>query len=426
MSEALHARSVPLEYGPDALQFDGSPTVLFDRPGLTLVGWGTAALVRAAEAPAALRVIPCDDTVGRAGSGVVALGALPFVDAMDGYLVIPRFTMGISRDAEGITRRWATAVGPTDAALPGTDELFDAVIWQYGATPEVTDEPMVGALSSSMSSVAYGDMVAAAVSVMRESGATLRKVVLSRPITVELDGPLPLSAVLRRLRAGEPNCTIFSMPVPDGTFFGASPELLVARHGDKVSCHPLAGTVPRGDTARADADAQRGLARSAKSRQEHGYVVDEIATTLGTYCDELSVPDEPSMVAFRSVAHLGTRIEGLLRTPVGVLELLERLHPTPAVGGTPRAEALDFIARHEADRRDYWAGPVGWVAADGDGEWMIGIRSARLDADGATVTLRAGAGVVADSDPEAEAAETNVKLSTVLEAVVPGASVQLR
>ncbi|MGD0746195.1 MAG: isochorismate synthase [Acidimicrobiales bacterium] len=426
MSEALHARSVPLEYGPDALQFDGSPTVLFDRPGLTLVGWGTAALVRAAEAPAALRVIPCDDTVGRAGSGVVALGALPFVDAMDGYLVIPRFTMGISRDAEGITRRWATAVGPTDAALPGTDELFDAVIWQYGATPEVTDEPMVGALSSSMSSVAYGDMVAAAVSVMRESGATLRKVVLSRPITVELDGPLPLSAVLRRLRAGEPNCTIFSMPVPDGTFFGASPELLVARHGDKVSCHPLAGTVPRGDTARADADAQRGLARSAKSRQEHGYVVDEIATTLGTYCDELSVPDEPSMVAFRSVAHLGTRIEGHLRTPVGVLELLERLHPTPAVGGTPRAEALDFIARHEADRRDYWAGPVGWVAADGDGEWMIGIRSARLDADGATVTLRAGAGVVADSDPEAEAAETNVKLSTVLEAVVPGASVQLR
>ena len=127
------------------------------------------------------------------------------------------------------------------------------------------------------------------------------------------------------------------MPVPDGAFFGASPELLVARHDDKVSCHPLAGTVPRGDTARADADAQRGLARSPKSREEHGYVVDEIAATLAPYCDELSVPDEPSMVAFRSVAHLGTRIEGHLRTPVGVLELLERLHPTPAVGRHARA-----------------------------------------------------------------------------------------
>ena len=426
MTDALHARSVPLDYGPDALQFDGSPTVLFDRPGLTLVGWGTAQLVRAAEAPTAMRAIPCDDTVRRPGSGVVALGALPFVDAMAGYLVIPRFTMGISRDAEGVTRRWATAVGPAGTALPGTDELFDAVIWQYGTTPEVADDPMVAALSTSMTSAAYGDMVADAVALMREPGATLRKVVLSRPITVELGGPLPLSAVLRRLRAGEPNCTIFSMPVPDGAFFGASPELLVARHDDKVSCHPLAGTVPRGDTARADADAQRDLARSAKGREEHGYVVDEIAATLTPYCDELSVPEEPSMVAFRSVAHLGTRIEGRLGKPVGVLELLERLHPTPAVGGTPRAEALEFIARREADQRDYWAGPVGWVDATGDGEWMIGIRSARLHADGAAVTLRAGSGVVADSVPAAEADETNVKLATVLEAVVPGASVQLR
>ncbi len=427
MTDALHARSVPLEYGPDALQFDGSPTVLFDRPGLTLVGWGTAQLVSAADAPSALRAIPCDDTVRRPGSGVVALGALPFVGAMAGYLVIHRFSMGISRDPEGLTRRWATAVGPADSALPGTDDLFDAVIWQYGTTPEVaTDDPAVTSLSSSMTSLAYGDMVADAVAAMGQPGAALRKVVLSRPVTVRLDGPLPLSAVLRRLRAGEPNCTIFSMPVPDGTFFGASPELLVARQGDKVSCHPLAGTVPRGDTARADADAQRDLARSSKSREEHGYVVAEIAATLTPYCDELSVPEEPSMVAFRSVAHLGTRIEGHLRQPVGVLELLEHLHPTPAVGGTPRAEALEFIARHEADRRDYWAGPVGWVDAAGDGEWMIGIRSARLDADGATVTLRAGAGVVADSVPEAEAAETNVKLATVLDAVVPGASVQLR
>ena len=112
---ALHARTVPLEYGPDALEFDGSPTVLFDRPGLTLVGWGTAQLVPAAEAAAALAAIPCDDAVGALGSGPVALGALPFTDAIGGHLVIPRFTMGTSRDADGVTRRWATAVGPADA-----------------------------------------------------------------------------------------------------------------------------------------------------------------------------------------------------------------------------------------------------------------------------------------------------------------------
>jgi isochorismate synthase len=214
--------------------------------------------------------------------------------------------------------------------------------------------------------------------------------------------------------------------VPDGIFFGATPELLVARHGQRVSCHPLAGTVRRGDTARADADAQGRLAGSAKNRAEHGYVVDAIAAALSPSCEELSVPEAPSLVAFRSVAHLGTRIEGRLREPVSVLTLLERLHPTPAVGGTPRDDALACIAAGEPDPRGYWAGPVGWVDAAGDGEWMIGIRSARLHGEGTAVTLRAGAGIVAASDPEEEAAETDLKLTTVLEALVPGASLQLR
>ncbi|MFZ0248934.1 MAG: isochorismate synthase [Acidimicrobiales bacterium] len=433
--EALHARTVALEYGPDALEFDGSPTVLFDRPGLTLVGWGTALLVPASQAAAALAAIPCDDAVGTLGSGPVALGALPFSDTFAGLLVVPRFTMGTSRDADGVVRRWATAIGPADLALPNTDELFDAVIWQYGSAPDAGPDPAeaaeaaeaaVAELTTPMTAKGYAAMVAAAVSAMAEPGATLRKVVLSRPVEVRLRGRLSLSSVLRRLRAGEPNCTIFSMPVPEGSFFGASPELLVARHGTRVSSHPLAGTVPRGDTARADADAQRDLAGSSKNRAEHRYVVDAIAATLAPFCDQLSVPTEPSVVAFRSVAHLGTRIEGHLAQPVGVLELLEPLHPTPAVGGTPRPEALAFIAGHEAGARGHWAGPVGWVGADGDGEWMIGIRSAQLDADGATLTLRAGGGIVSGSDPGAEAAEADVKLATVLDAVLPGASVQLR
>ena len=427
---ALHARTVPLEYGPDALEFDGSPTVLFDRPGLTLVGWGTALLVPAADAAAALAAIPYDDAVGTLGSGPVALGALPFDDTFAGHLVVPRFTMGTSRDADGITRRWATAVGPADVALPDTGELFDAVIWQYGTAPAPREpvEAAVADLTTPMTAAGYAAMVAEAVAVMAQPGTALRKVVVSRPVEVRLRGQLSLSAVLRRLRAGEPNCTIFSMPVADGSFFGASPELLVARHGTRVSSHPLAGTVSRGDTARADADAQRGLAGSAKNRAEHRYVVDDIAAVLAPFCAELSVPAEPSVVAFRSVAHLGTRIEGRLAgaEPVGVLDLLERLHPTPAVGGTPRPDALAFIAGHEAGARGHWAGPVGWVGADGDGEWMIGIRSAQLDADGARVTLRAGGGIVAGSDPEAEATEADVKLATVLDAVLPGASVQLR
>jgi menaquinone-specific isochorismate synthase len=431
----LHARSVPLEYGPDALQFDGSPTVLFDRPGLTLVGWGTAELVAADEADAALRAIPCDDQVGGPASGVIALGALPFTDAMSGLLVIPRFTMGIESDAEGVTRRWATAVGPADDPLPSTEELFDAVIWQYGSAPEVADadsDVSVSGVSSALDTAGYRAAVAEAVRTMQAPDARLRKVVLSRPLTVDLSGRLPLTRVLRRLRAAEPTCTVFAMPTAAGTFFGASPELLVARHQSRVTCHPLAGTVPRGTTARNDADAQGRLAGSDKDHAEHRYVVDDIAGMLAPFCDELTVPETPSLVTFRSVAHLGTRIVGHLKAPLPtVLQLLDRLHPTPAVGGTPRADALAAIEAGEPDERGYWAGPVGWADARGDGEWMIGIRSALLNANDATpgrtvLGLRAGSGIVADSDPASEAEETNVKLATVLDTVIPGASVELR
>jgi isochorismate synthase len=207
---------------------------------------------------------------------------------------------------------------------------------------------------------------------------------------------------------------------------------LVARHGARVTCHPLAGTVPRGTTARTDADAQGRLAGSDKERAEHRYVVDDIAGMLAPFCEELTVPASPSLVAFRSVAHLGSRIAGRLAAPPPtVLELLDRLHPTPAVGGTPRADALAAIAAGEPDDRGYWAGPVGWADARGDGEWMIGIRSALLYADGTTpggtvLGLRAGSGIVAGSDPPSEAEETNVKLATVLDTVLPGASVELR
>jgi menaquinone-specific isochorismate synthase len=425
VTEELHARTVPLEYGPDPLQFDGSPTVLFDRPGLTLVGWGTATLVRADQAAATLAALPAEDPVRRLGSGPVALGALPFAGAGRGLLVIPRFTMGITRDEDGVPHRWVTAVGPAGSPLPGTDELLESVLWQYDTGLDAPIDPAVVRVSTAMDSTGYARIVADAVTAMRAQGATLRKVVLGRPLAVDLTGPLHLASVLRRLRAAEPNCTVFSMPVPDGVFFGASPELLVARHGAQVTCYPLAGTVPRGDTARSDADAQRDLARSAKSREEHRLVVDAVAAQLGPFCSSLAVPEAPSLVAFRSVAHLGTRIEGTLAGDDSVMDLLAELHPTPAVGGTPRAEALARIAASEAGDRGYWAGPVGWVCAGGDGEWMIGLRSAQLSGSADRLSLRAGAGIVAGSDPEAEAAETNVKLKTVLETVVPGTSVQL-
>ncbi len=424
----LHARTVALDYGPDALEFDASPTVLFDRPGLTLVGWGTALLVPAHQATATLGAIACDDQVRRSGSGVVALGALPFASAMHGELIVPRFIMGIAREVNGETHRWATAVGPTDQPLPTTDELFDSVIWQYGTADAKSGRPdaTISALEATPTTEGYGEMVARAVALMTAPGASVRKMVLSRLITARLDSPLSLAVVLRRLRDHEPNCTIFSFPVPDGTFFGASPELLISRSDRHIACHPLAGTVPRGATARADADAQGALAGSAKEQAEHRYVIDDITSILQPLCTSLVVPPAPSLVTFRAVAHLGTRIEGELSAPTPVLDLVESLHPTPAVGGFPRSAALRAIAEAEPVPRGYWAGPVGWTDAEGNGDWMIGIRSAQLQLDATTVSLHAGAGIVADSDPTSEANEVNVKLSSVLESVVPGGSTSLR
>ena len=264
---------------------------------------------------------------------------------------------------------------------------------------------------------------------MAEPGATLRKVVLSRPIEVRLRGQLALSAVLRRLRAGEPNCTIFSMPVPDGSFFGASPELLVARHGSRVSSHPLAGTVPRGDTARADADAQRGLAGSAKNRAEHRYVVEDIAAALAPFCAELSVPPEPSVVAFRSVAHLGHEDRGAARTGRRAHRGARAPPAAPSHAGGRRHAPRRGPGLHRRPRGGR-AGPLGRAGRLGRRRRRRGVddrhpqRPARPEE--ATLRLRAGGGIVADSDPEAEAAEADVKLATVLDAVLPGASVQLR
>ena len=245
-----------------------------------------------------------------------------------------------------------------------------------------------------MTAAGYAAMVADAVAAMAQPGATLRKVVLSRPVEVRLHGTLSLSAVLRRLRAGEPNCTIFSMPVPDGSFFGASPELLVARHGTGSRATPwpgpCRGATPPGPTPTPSAT----WPRSAKNRAEHRYVVDDIAAALAPFCAELSVPTEPSVVAFRSVAHLGHADRGAAGRSTGRGARAPGAAPSDA--GRRRDAARRGPGLHRAAtrraQRGHWAGPVGWVGAGGDGEWMIGIRSAQLDADGATLTLRAGGG----------------------------------
>ncbi|MGH9020103.1 MAG: chorismate-binding protein, partial [Acidimicrobiales bacterium] len=201
-------------------------------------------------------------------------------------------------------------------------------------------------------------------------------------------------------------------------FVGASPELLVRREGARVTCNPLAGTISLPAAADPD-DYETWLLGSAKNLHEHAVVVDEIVSLLARDYDDITADPQPSIVALRSVAHLGswvTAVRSDASSAPDALAVLRLLHPTAAVGGLPRAAALDLIAELEVHDRGHYAGPVGWVDARGDGEWWIGLRGV-IVAD-RSFEAWAGAGIVSESDPIAEREETRDKLAVVLSALL--------
>ena len=244
----------------------------------------------------------------------------------------------------------------------------------------------------------------------------LRKVVLARSIEVSADHAFDPRRLAHRLRAVDPHAYTFIAPAGDGVLVGASPELLVSRHGTEVRANPLAGSAARsGDPAEDRANAET-LAASAKDGEEHAVVVEAVAAVLGPLCDALEWDPRPVPIETPNVWHLSTRFRGRLREPApSALDLARALHPTPAVGGAPTDAALAAIGQLEGFDRGCYAGPVGWVDAAGDGEWAIALRCALLRGDRAT--LYAGAGIVGASDPPAELAETDRKFRAFLDAL---------
>ncbi|MFT3835335.1 MAG: isochorismate synthase [Micropruina sp.] len=256
----------------------------------------------------------------------------------------------------------------------------------------------------------------------RIAAGGLHKVVLGRSVDVVSDPPLDADAILARLLADRPGRYVFRVPLTDDldgpVLIGASPELLVSRRGRTVRSLPLAGSVARTADGATDRHRERSLLESAKDRREHAFVVDAVVAALADVCAGV-VADEPRIVSTDMLHHLGTRIGGTLAAnPAGpassALHLAQLLHPTPAIGGAPTASALQAIAELEPDRGPL-TGAVGWVDADGDGEFAVAIRAGVLD--GARLRLFAGAGIVAGSDPDAEVAETGAKLATMMKAV---------
>ena len=243
----------------------------------------------------------------------------------------------------------------------------------------------------------------------------LTKAVIAREVSVTSPEPIDVHAVLLRLKATFGSSFRYSV---DG-FIGASPELLVAVQGSTVRSRPLAGTTPRTGDPDTDRRAADELLASEKNQIEHRVVIDMIHDTLLPWCSYLDWQPEPSIVSVANVQHLSTELEGHLSDPrPNVLELVAALSPTPALGGFPKAEALALIAEAEGFLRGNYGGAVGWVDAAGDGTWAVAIRCAELSADRRTARLVAGGGIVAESDPLSELAETQAKLQAMLSAIV--------
>ena len=236
---------------------------------------------------------------------------------------------------------------------------------------------------------------------------SFEKVVAARHCVVELETGAGSLDVLKRLEARFPGCTRFALWQGDAAFLGATPELLVSRRGLSVLSEALAGSTEHGDGAR--------MMASSKEREEHQLVVQAILKALEPFCDSLRSAPEPSVRELPNVLHMQTPIEGRLRDSTHILSLVQALHPTPAVGGVPTNEAIQWIVEHEALARGWYSAPVGWTDAAGDGEFVVALRSGLLR-DG-KAWVYAGAGIMADSDPDAEYAETELKMQALLGAL---------
>ncbi len=403
----MQMRCERLDQDIDPLAVGIATGQLWSRSGLVIGGVGEAARLvvdrpdGGAAAQQQLVGMAGADEMERPASGVVALGALPFDPSLPGELVVPR--VAVVRDAQ--RRRWLIV----DDELSTTDAL---ALIDDALAPTAMPQATNWHVESPVAPEAWRDEVVAVVR-DRIAAGEFRKVVLARELLVTADQPIDTAAVLRRLYQSFATAAVFAI---DG-FLGASPELLVGRVDDVVHAHPLAGTAPRSADPAEDGRLSAGLAASAKNRIEHGITIDWLLDNLLPYCSYVDAEPEPSIVTLANLHHLGTRVEGRLSAPAAsILDLVGALHPTPALGGDPQGGALEVIETVEPGERGRYGGPVGWVDASGNGEFAVGIRSGTFD--GATASVWAGVGVVGDSDPEAELAETRTKFQAMFGALL--------
>jgi menaquinone-specific isochorismate synthase len=407
----LVARTVPLADPGSLLRLlPPGRGLAWVRRGEGLVGWGqvlrvdTHGRARFAEAEAAWRDLVSRavvrDEVDLPGTGPVAFGSFAFSPGSPagGVLVVPEVVVGCRGDTW-----WLTTIG-VGAVVPSTPDVHPQ--------PPPGDPGEVTYADGARSAPEWEGVVAEAI--RRIAGGTVEKVVLARDLYARTLRPVDERWLLGRLAERYPRCWTFSV---DG-LVGATPELLVRREKGLVHSRVLAGTIRRTGDDERDLALAASLARSSKDLEEHEYAVRSVADALTPHCSSMNVPETPFVLHLANVMHLATDVAGVLSDSTTSLRLAAALHPSAAVCGTPTSAAAALITDLEGMDRDRYAGPVGWMDADGDGEWGIALRCARTDAaDPHQVRLFAGCGIVAGSDPEAELAESSAKLIPIRDAL---------
>jgi len=409
-----------------------------DRDGFALAALGQAAVIeregpdRFAEAARRARDLgrrafaddPADDRSAPAGSGPVFVGGFAF--APDGgatpewssfapaRLVLPEVALARHRDEARLT---------VCARVEG-DEHPDAVLDRVcerlaeltpASMPLIDPDPVERVRVASAAPPSHFEE-AVRRATERIAGGGLEKVVLAREVRVHAPGPLDPAPVFGALREVFPACYCYLAGTPEGAFVGASPELLVRREGARAQTVALAGTTRRSADPAVDDLLGEQLLGSAKDRDEHAIVARRIERTLDPVSLWTAVAHDPGLVKVHNVQHLATPIRAQLREPLAAVELAGLLHPTPAVGGEPREAALPLIPALEGLDRGWYAGAVGWTDLSEDGEFCVALRCALLRER--VAHLYAGCGIVRDSEPSAELAESEVKLQALLPLLV--------
>jgi isochorismate synthase len=408
----VNAQALTVETTPIAdirqliLLLDTREPLLWMRRNQGLAGIGTALRLefsgptRLTDASVAWREVAAAATVtdplARTGTGLLAFGAFAFdkSSAESSVLIVPQVIIGREDGLCWVTRIWPTGTPRPEIPL---------------ALRPLGNEYRISLLPGALSPDGYRTAVGEAVG--RIANGDLNKVVLARDLVGRLPAESDLRLAITELALGYPDCWTYAV---DG-LVGSSPETLIRADHGEVNARVLAGTMSRGADAASDLEAALQLATSTKDGDEHAFAVQSVLASLRPHTSHLTTSELPFTVKLPNLWHLATDVEGTLSDGSNSLDLIAAMHPTAAVAGTPTEAALALIRELEPFDRGRYAGPVGWVGADGDGEWAIALRCAQVSPAG-DVTAYAGCGIVPGSEPDRELAETRMKFRPIVEA----------